>query len=73
MRPVIPWRSRVALWLLLPAIACVYAFCGLYFDLSSVRGYWPAVVAGSAIFLFFPCPSPLCPPPKRVHALGAVD
>ncbi len=55
MRPVIPWRSRVALWLLLPAIACVYAFCGLYFDLSSVRGYWPAVVAGSAIFLFFPC------------------
>ncbi len=55
MRPVIPWRSRVALWLLLPAIACGYAFCGLYFDLSSVRGYWPAVVAGSAIFLFFPC------------------
>jgi hypothetical protein len=55
MRPVIPWRSRVALWLLLPALACVYEFCGLYFDLSSVRGYWPAVVAGSAIFLFFPC------------------
>jgi hypothetical protein len=55
MRPVIPWRSRVALWLLLPAVACVYAFCGLYFNLSSVRGYWPAVVAGSAIFLFFPC------------------
>lgn len=55
MRPVIPWRSRLAVWLLLPCLASVYAFQGLYFDMNAVLGYWPAVVAGSAIFLFFPC------------------
>lgn len=55
MRPVVPWRSRLAVWLLLPCLASVYAFQGLYLDMSAVRGYWPAVIAGSAIFLFFPC------------------
>lgn len=55
MRPVLPIRSRVALWLAAPAIAFVVFYTSLYIDPASVRGYWEAAAGSSAIFLLFTC------------------
>lgn len=53
MRPVLPWRSRVVLWLIIPAICCVHLYAQVYVDPVNVTGYWTSVGSGSAIFLLF--------------------
>lgn len=55
MRPIIPWRSRSAFLLFLPAAAFVVLYGVSYVDLTPISGYWTAVGAGSAIFLFISC------------------
>ncbi|SKA85616.1 hypothetical protein SAMN06295879_0792 [Agreia bicolorata] len=55
MRPVIPWRSRSAFLLFIPAVAFVALYGLSYVDLTPITGYWTAVGAGSAVFLFISC------------------
>lgn len=55
MRPIIPWRSRAALWLLIPGLLGVVAYSVQFADETSVAGYWLAAMAGSAIYLVFSC------------------
>lgn len=55
MRPIIPWRSRSAFLLFFPAAAFVVLYGVSYVDLTTISGYWTAVGAGSAIFLFISC------------------
>lgn len=55
MRPIIPWRSRAAVWLLIPGLLGVVAYSVQFADETTVAGYWPAAMAGSAIYLVFSC------------------
>lgn len=55
MRPILPWRSRVAFWLGTPTLALVYAYSVMFPDLDYVRGYWTAVLSGSFLYLIFSC------------------
>lgn len=55
MRPIVPWRSRAAVWLLAPGLLGVVAYSLQFSSETSVSGYWPAAVAGAAIFLVFSC------------------
>lgn len=55
MRPIIPWRSRAAVWLLIPGLLGVVAYSVQFADETSVAGYWLAAMAGSAIYLVFSC------------------
>ncbi|MBF4609249.1 hypothetical protein [Curtobacterium sp. VKM Ac-1393] len=55
MRPIIPWRSRAAVWLLLPGLLGVVAYSVQFSSETSVAGYWPAAITGSAIYLVFSC------------------
>lgn len=55
MRPIIPWRSRAAVWLLVPGLLGVVVYSVQFSSETSVAGYWPAAIAGSAIFLVFSC------------------
>ncbi|WP_181421258.1 hypothetical protein [Curtobacterium sp. MCSS17_011] len=55
MRPIIPWRSRAAVWLLIPGLLGIVAYSAQFADETTVTGYWPAAMAGSAIYLVFSC------------------
>jgi hypothetical protein len=55
MRPIIPWRSRAAVWLLIPGLLGIVAYSAQFADETTVAGYWPAAMAGSAIYLVFSC------------------
>lgn len=55
MRPIIPWRSRAAVWLFVPGLLGVVAYSVQFSSETSVAGYWPAAIAGSAIYLVFSC------------------
>lgn len=55
MRPIIPWRSRAAVWLLAPGLLGIVAYSVQFADETTVAGYWPAAMAGSAIYLVFSC------------------
>ncbi|MCS6528700.1 hypothetical protein [Curtobacterium flaccumfaciens] len=55
MRPIIPWRSRAAVWLLAPGLLGVVAYSVQFAAETTVAGYWPAAMAGSAIYLVFSC------------------
>ncbi|WIE73536.1 hypothetical protein [Curtobacterium sp. MCJR17_020] len=55
MRPIIPWRSRAAVWLFVPGLLGVVAYSVQFSSETSVAGYWPAAFAGSAIYLVFSC------------------
>jgi hypothetical protein len=51
MRPIIPWRSRAAVWLLIPGLLGIVAYSAQFADETTVAGCWPAAMAGSAIYL----------------------
>lgn len=53
--PVLPWRTRPAVWFIGPAILTAALFAARFVDRTQVDGYWPAVVGGSATFLLFSC------------------
>lgn len=55
MTPLFPLRSRSAVWFLLPALLFVVLYAGAYVNLADSSGYWTAVTASSAIFLFISC------------------
>jgi hypothetical protein len=55
MRPIVPWLSRAAVWLLAPGLLGVVAYSVQFSSETSVSGYWPAAVAGAEIFLVFSC------------------
>lgn len=55
MRPIIPWRSRAAVWLVAPGLLGIVAYSVQFADETTVAGYWPAAMAGSAIYLVFSC------------------
>ncbi|MCA5923922.1 DUF7224 domain-containing protein [Curtobacterium oceanosedimentum] len=55
MRPLIPWRSRASVWLLVPGLFGIAAYSVQFASETAVSGYWPAAFAGSAIFLAFSC------------------
>lgn len=39
MRPIIPWRSRAAVWLLIPGLLGVVAYSVQFADETTVAGY----------------------------------
>jgi hypothetical protein len=55
MRPLIPWRSRAAIWSLLPGLAGIVGYSVQFGSETTVVGYWPAAGAAAAIFLIFSC------------------
>jgi hypothetical protein len=55
MRQIIPWRSRAAVWLLVPGLLGIVAYAIQFATETTVSGYWPAAMAGSAIYLTFSC------------------
>jgi hypothetical protein len=55
MRPLVPWRSRAAVWATLPGLAGVVGYTAQFGSETTVVGYWPAATAAAAIYLIFSC------------------
>lgn len=55
MPGLLPWRLRASAWLGAVGVLSVLAYGVQFAAETSVSGYWPAAVAGSAVFLIFSC------------------
>ncbi|KTR02393.1 DUF7224 domain-containing protein [Curtobacterium luteum] len=55
MPGILPWRLRASAWLGAVGVLSVLAYGVRFAAETSVSGYWPAAVAGSAVFLIFSC------------------